>query len=167
MSSKETFTLSSETIGGQATITEEFDGFGCSGKNQSPHLAWKNAPKNTKSFAVTLYDSDAPTGSGWWHWVMFDIPADVNELVKNAGNIDLNLAPKEAIQSITNYGKKGYGGPCPPKGHGLHEFIFTVFALEVESLDLDEDTNPAIVKYNIWDNMIAKASIVMYYERKD
>ena len=86
-----TFTLSSNDLGGQATKTEEFNGFGCSGENQSPQLSWENAPEGTKSFAVTMYDPDAPTGSGFWHWVVFDIPADVNELVANAGNVELNV----------------------------------------------------------------------------
>ena len=98
--SQNTFTLSSNDLGGQATQTEEFNGFGCTGKNQSPQLSWKNAPEGTKSFAITMYDPDAPTGSGWWHWVVFDLPANINELVSNAGNVNLNLAPKEAIQRV-------------------------------------------------------------------
>lgn len=164
--SQNTFTLSSNDLGGQATQTEEFNGFGCTGKNQSPQLSWKNAPEGTKSFAITMYDPDAPTGSGWWHWVVFDIPTNVNELVANAGNINLNLAPKKAIQSVTNYGVAGYGGPCPPEGHGLHQYVITVHALGTDKLGLDKNTNPAIVGYYIWNNTLAKASIVSYYERK-
>ena len=99
-----TFTLTSNDLGGEATKTEEFDGFGCSGDNQSPQLSWKNAPEGTKSFAITMYDPDAPTGSGFWHWVVFDIPADANELAANAGNVALNLAPIGAIQSISDFG---------------------------------------------------------------
>lgn len=102
-----TFTLSSHDVGGQATLTEEFNGFGCVGQNQSPQLSWANAPEGTKSFAVTMYDPDAPTGSGWWHWVVFDIPANVQELVSNAGDVSAALAPKGAIQSLTNYGSNG------------------------------------------------------------
>lgn len=160
-----TFTLSSNTLSGQATPLEEFNGFGCTGKNQSPQLSWANAPEGTKSFAVTIYDPDAPTGSGWWHWVVFDIPADVNELVANAGNIELDLAPSEAVQSITNYGVGGYGGPCPPEGHGLHQYIITVHALKTDKLGLDKNTNPAIVGYYIWNNTLAKSSMVAYYQR--
>lgn len=163
---QDTFTLTSEDLGGQATKTQEFNGFGCTGDNQSPQLSWSNAPKGTKSFAVTIYDVNAPTGSGWWHWVVFDIPADVNELVANAGNIDLNLAPKDAIQSITNYGVAGYGGPCPPQGHGLHEYTITVHALKTDKLGLDKNTNPAIVGYYIWNNTLAKASMITYYKRE-
>ncbi|NIJ44185.1 hypothetical protein FHR24_000624 [Wenyingzhuangia heitensis] len=162
---QKTFTLSSKTIGGQATVTQEFNGFGCTGKNESPQLSWENAPEGTKSFAVTIYDKDAPTGSGWWHWLVFDIPTDINELVSNAGNVSLKLAPENSVQSITNYGVSGYGGPCPPKGHGLHQYVLTVYALKTEKLGLKSTTNPAIVGYNINANTIAKASLVMYYEK--
>lgn len=161
-----TFTLSSDDIGGQATKTEEFSGFGCTGDNQSPQLSWKNPPEGTKSFAITMYDPDAPTGSGWWHWVVFDIPSNINEIASNAGNIELNLMPKEAIQGMTNFGMNGYGGPCPPENHGLHQYIITVYALKTDKLGLDENTNPATVGYYLWNNTIAKASLVMYYERK-
>lgn len=161
-----TFTLSSKTLGGQGTLTEEFNGFGCVGKNESPQLSWKNAPKGTKSFAITMYDPDAPTGSGWWHWLVFDIPSNISELKANAGNIKLNLMPKGAIQSITDYGAKGYGGPCPPQGHGIHQYTITVYALKTDKLGLTSDTNPAVVGYYLWNNSLAKASIVTYYERK-
>lgn len=144
-----TFTLSSADIGGQGTKKEEFNGFGCIGENRSPQLSWENAPEGTKSFAVTMYDPDAPTGSGWWHWVIFDIPSNTNELVSGAGDLSSNQAPATAIQSITNYGTRGYGGPCPPKGHGIHEYIITVYALSTERLGLDENTNPAIVGYHL------------------
>ncbi|SEM07838.1 hypothetical protein SAMN04487910_4076 [Aquimarina amphilecti] len=160
-----TFTLSSTNLGGEATIKEEFNGFGCTGKNQSPQLSWKNAPKETKSFAITMYDPDAPTGSGWWHWVVFDIPSNINELVSNAGNTESKLTPDGTIQSITDYGTNGYGGPCPPEGHGLHQYIITVYALKTDSLGLNENTNPAVVGYYLWNNTLAKASIVAYYQR--
>ena len=160
-----TFTLTSSTLGGEATINEEFNGFGCTGENESPQLSWKNAPEGTKSFAVTMYDPDAPTGSGWWHWVVFDIPANTNELVSGAGNLKLNLTPEDVIQSITDYGANGYGGPCPPEGHGLHQYIITVHALKTESLGLKESTNPAVVGFYLWNNTLAKASIVTYYQR--
>ncbi len=164
---QETFTLSSNDLGGEATKKQEFNGFGCSGENQSPQLFWKNAPEETKSFAITMYDPDAPTGSGFWHWVVFDIPANVNELVTNAGNIEQSLAPKGAIQSLTDYGIKGFGGPCPPKGHGFHQYIITVYALKTEKLGLDENINPAVVGFNLWNQTLAKASIVAYYKRAE
>lgn len=160
---QKTFTLTSKDLGGETTKVQEFNGFGCSGENQSPQLSWKNAPEGTKSFAVTMYDPDAPTGSGFWHWVVVDIPANVNELVTNAGT--KNLIPIGAIQSITDYGIKGFGGPCPPIGHGYHQYIITVYALKVNKLGTDENTNPAVVGFNLWNQTLAKASIVAYYKR--
>lgn len=164
---QKTFTLSSNDLGGEATKTQEFNGFGCTGKNQSPQLLWKNAPEGTKSFAITMYDPDAPTGSGFWHWVVFDIPANINELVTNAGNPELNLTPKGTIQSVTDYGIKGFGGPCPPKGHGFHQYIITIHALKTEKLGLDENINPAIVGFYLWNQTLAKASIIAYYKRSE
>lgn len=163
---QKTFTLSSSELGGQATVTQEFDGFGCTGKNQSPQLSWENAPEGTKSFAITMYDPDAPTGSGWWHWTVFDIPSNTTELVSGAGNIKLDLTPKGAIQGMTDYGANGYGGPCPPEGHGLHQYQITVYALKTDKLGVDANTNPAVVGYYLWNNTIAKASIVTYYQRE-
>ncbi|GAA3735220.1 MULTISPECIES: YbhB/YbcL family Raf kinase inhibitor-like protein [Flavobacterium] len=160
---QKTFTLTSKDLGGEITKVQEFNGFGCSGENQSPQLSWKNAPEGTKSFAVTMYDPDAPTGSGFWHWVVVDIPANVNELVTNAGT--KNLVPKGAIQSVTDYGIKGFGGPCPPVGHGYHQYIITVYALKTDKLGTDENTNPAVVGFNLWNQTLAKASIVAYYKR--
>lgn len=163
--SQGTFTLESNTLGGNSTVLEEFNGFGCTGENTSPQLSWSNAPEGTKSFAVTMYDPDAPTGSGWWHWVVFDIPSDVDNLPKNAGNLEKDLMHRDAIQSLTNYGVAGYGGPCPPENHGIHQYIITVHALKVDKLGLDQNTNPAVVGYYLWKNTISKASIVTYYER--
>ena len=163
--SQNTFTLTSKNLGGEATLKEEFNGFGCIGKNESPQLSWKNAPEGTRSFAITMYDPDAPTGSGWWHWVVFDIPTSTTELVANAGDIKLDLTPEGTIQSITNYGSQGYGGPCPPQGHGLHQYIITVYALKTDTLGLNKNTNPAIVGYYLWNNTLAKASLITYYKK--
>ena len=159
------FTLTSPDLGGQLTMTQVFAGFGCTGRNISPQLQWKNAPAGTKSFAVTVYDPDAPTGSGWWHWLIFNIPATVNQLSADAGNPAKNLAPKGSIQSVTDYGKPGFGGACPPKGDKPHRYVFTVYALKVEKLDLDSSASPAMVGYNCNQNALAKASIISYYGR--
>lgn len=164
--SQGTFTLESNTLGGNSTTLEEFNGFGCNGENTSPQLSWSNAPEGAKSFAITMYDPDAPTGSGWWHWLAFDIPSNITEVLKDAGNLESDLMPIEAIQSITNYGGYGYGGPCPPEDHGIHQYIITIHALKVDKLGLDKNTNPAVVGYYLWNNTIAKASIITYYERK-
>lgn len=160
-----TFTLSSSDLGGQSTKAQEFNGFGCSGDNSSPQLSWNNPPEGTKSYAITMYDPDAPTGSGWWHWLVFDLPYGTKSIATNAGNIELDLMPNDAIQSITDYGIKGYGGPCPPEGHGWHEYMITIHALNVDKLGLDENTNAAIVGYYLSNTTIAKASIVAYYKR--
>lgn len=159
------FTLMSDDLGGQLTENQVFSGFGCSGKNISPGLEWKNVPENTKSFAVTVYDPDAPTGSGWWHWVIFNIPAGVTELKADAGNPEKGLAPKDSVQSMTDFGKTGFGGACPPAGDAPHRYIFTVYALSVEKLDLNEKAAPALVGFMLNQNVIAKASLMAYYGR--
>ena len=154
------FTLQSDDMAGQLTEKQVFLGFGCNGKNISPSLKWVNAPQYTKSFAVTVYDPDAPTGSGWWHWVIFNIPANVNELKSDAGDLSKNIAPEGSVQSMTDFGKPGYGGPCPPPG-APHEYLITVYALKGK-IDLDKTANPAMVGFYLNQNMIEKASIVMY-----
>ncbi len=159
------FTLKSPDLGGQLTETQVFSGFGCTGKNISPALNWSNAPKNTKSFAVTLYDPDAPTGSGWWHWVMFNLSADVSALKTDAGNPSKTLAPKGSIQSVTDFGKPGFGGACPPVGDKPHQYLFTVYALDQEKLDLDEKAPPAMVGFFLNQHAIAKSSLIAYYGR--
>ena len=165
LSFSQTFTLSSKDVGGQATMKQVFKGFGCEGENISPQLSWENAPEGTQSFAITMYDKDAPTGSGWWHWLAFDIPASTSSIPSAAGNPAKGLMPSGTIQSMTNYGGAGYGGPCPPEGHGLHQYVLTVYALNVKKLGLDKDINPAIVGYNLNNAAIGKASIVFYYQR--
>ncbi len=161
----QTFTLKSKDLSGQATMRQVFDGFGCTGQNASPQLYWENAPEGTKSFAVTIYDKDAPTGSGWWHWLIFDIDANTTELKNGAGDLSKGLAPKGAIQSKTDYGMPGYGGPCPPEGHGPHQYLVTVHALKIDKLGLDENSPAAIVGYYLGQNTIEKASMVFYYQR--
>lgn len=159
------FTLVSPDIGGQLTQKEVADVFGCSGDNTSPTLSWSGAPKGTKSFAVTMYDPDAPSGSGWWHWLIFDVPANVTTLPSDAGDPSEALAPKGSIQSTTDFGKPGFGGACPPPGHGAHRYIFTVYALGVEKLGLGADSNPALVGFNLNAKALAKASIIAYFGR--
>lgn len=158
------FTLSSD-MGGQFEKKNEFNGFGCDGANMSPALSWKDAPKGTKSFALTVHDPDAPTGSGWWHWVVLDIPASTTSLPEDAGNIGKKLMPKGAIQSLTNFGVSGFGGACPPIGHGFHRYVFTLHALDVASLKLDAGAMPPLAGYMINKHTIGKASLIAYYQR--
>ncbi len=155
------FTLKSETISGQLGIKQVFNGFGCTGENISPKLSWENPPKKTKSFAITMYDPDAPTGSGWWHWIVFDIPKDKKELKESFGNKE----SKEIVQSVTDYGKVGFGGACPPIEDKAHKYEFTIYALDVEKLGLTKDTTPAIVGYYINQHTIEKSTITAYYKR--
>ncbi|PHM16675.1 MAG: YbhB/YbcL family Raf kinase inhibitor-like protein [Sulfuricurvum sp. PD_MW2] len=158
------FTLHSNDLSGQLTKTQEFAGFGCNGKNISPELHWNDAPAGTKSFAVTLYDPDAPTGSGWWHWVVFNIPSSAASLPENFGNT-LQKHSLNATQSITDFGKTGFGGACPPVGDKPHRYMFTVHALDIDHLDLDEKASPVLVGYMLGMHTLAKSTLVSYYGR--
>lgn len=168
VSSAAEFRLDSPTVKNKTTIGNEhvFHGFGCTGGNVSPELHWSNAPKDTKSFAVTVYDPDAPTGSGWWHWVIFNIPPSVTSLAAGAGKSDGSAAPQGSIQSVTDFGQPGYGGPCPPPGDKPHRYIFTVFALKVDQLPLKPEASGAMVGYFLNQNRLAKASFTGMYGRK-
>ena len=159
------FTLKSNDLSGQLTASQVFSGFGCSGKNISPNLKWVNVPEGTMSFAVTVYDPDAPTGSGFWHWVIFNIPSTANELVTDAGNLNKSTAPKGSVQSQTDFGGAGFGGACPPEGDKPHRYLFTVYALNTEKLDFDEKTPAALVGFFLNQHAKAKASLIAYYGR--
>jgi len=144
-------------------LSEDF-GFGCAGGNQSPHLAWSGAPAGTKSFAVTCYDPDAPTGSGFWHWVVVNIPPDVTELAAGAGSAGGKMPPG-ALMTRTDYGTAGYGGPCPPEGDHPHRYLFTVFAVGEEKLDVKADTSAAVIGFNLHFKTLAKAAIMGLFKR--
>ncbi len=163
----DSFTLSSNDIaqGKFMDKAQEFNGFGCSGGDLSPHLKWSNAPKGTKSFAITAYDPDAPTGSGWWHWQIVNIPATVSELSTGAGSTKKNSAPNGSIQVQNDYGSAGFGGACPPVGHGVHHYRFTVHALSVEKLDLPANASGALAGYMINANAIGSSTIESLYKR--
>lgn len=163
----EAFELTTPAFKPDGKIANEqvYSGFGCSGKNVSPELRWSNAPKDTKSFAVTVYDPDAPTGSGWWHWVVFNIPPEVTKLDANAGQPDGGKAPAGTVQSRTDFGQPGYGGPCPPAGDKPHRYIFTVYALKVDQLPLKADASGAMVGFYLKQNAIGKASLTGHYGR--
>jgi Raf kinase inhibitor-like YbhB/YbcL family protein len=158
------FELKSSDIQEGATMSAEqiFDSFGCKGGNLSPELKWSKGPEGTLSYALTLYDPDAPTGSGWWHWVVFNIPANVRHLPKGFKGDDTSIAG--LVQSRTDFGKPGYGGPCPPPG-APHHYIFTIYALKVKSLDLDANASGAMVGYYINANKLAESKITALYSR--
>lgn len=157
------FKLTSRDIrdGGRLPEAQVLNGMGYSGGNRSPHLAWEGPPEGTKSFAVTCYDPDAPTGSGWWHWVVVDIPASVAELAPGAGGEDGPL-PAGAFNTRTDFGKPGYGGAAPPPGPA-HRYVFTVHALKVESIGVDREASGALVGFMVHMNRLASASITAIY----
>ena len=138
-----------------------FNGMGYQGDNISPHLAWDEVPAGTKSFVVTCYDPDAPTGSGWWHWIVANIPADTRELPAGAGS-DLVALPAGALQTRTDFGKAGYGGAAPPQGE-THRYIFTVHALDVDKIDVDEGASGAMVGFNVHFHSLASASLTALF----
>jgi Raf kinase inhibitor-like YbhB/YbcL family protein len=162
-----TFSIESPTIkpGSVLSSAQVFNGMGCTGKNISPALRWKDAPSGTRSFAVTLYDPDAPTGSGWWHWVVYNIPASVSALPEHAGDATGQLLPAGAAQGRTDFGTSGFGGACPPVGDKPHRYILTVYALKTEKLDVPADSSAAMVGFMLHANELAKASITAHYGR--
>jgi len=143
----------------------EFQGFGCTGGNVSPQLSWQGAPENTQSFAITAYDPDAPTGSGWWHWVLINVPAETSELVADAGNPEVKKSPKGSQHFKTDYGSKGFGGACPPPGDKAHRYQFTVFALDTPRLELPEDASAALVGYYLNAHKLDTVTLEALYQR--
>ena len=131
--------------------------------NRSPQLSWSGAPEGTKSFAITCYDPDAPTGSGFWHWTVANIPAEVTELAEDASSAGL---PKGAVEGRTDFGEPGFGGAAPPPGHGPHRYIFTVFAVDTERLDVTPENSGAVFGFNLHFHTLAKASITGVYENR-
>lgn len=142
----------------------EFKGFGCSGENTSPELSWHGAPKGTAAFALMVHDPDAPTGSGWWHWQILNIPNDVNRLVSGAGDISHHHVPDGVIHIKNDYGFKGFGGACPPQGHGIHRYRFTLHALS-KKLELPEDASAALASYMVNSHSLASSTIEALYKR--
>jgi len=160
------FTLSSTdlTEGGRIAEAQVFNEFGCKGGNVSPALSWGGAPADTQSFALLVHDPDAPTGSGWWHWVVYNIPASTTSLPAGAGDPKKKLMPAGAVQGRTDYGSVGYGGPCPPPGKP-HHYHFQLYALKVAKLDLPADASPAMVGFNARAQALGHAEIVALYGR--
>ena len=160
------FTVSSTDLpaGGTFDARQLYSGFGCTGGNVSPALSWNGAPAGTKSYAVTMYDPDAPTGSGWWHWVVYDIPASVTSLPAGAGSPG-GVLPSGAVQGRTDFGSTGYGGPCPPAGDRPHRYVFTVHALSVPTIDAPADATAAMIGFMLHANVLGTATLTTRYGR--
>ncbi len=137
--------------------------FGCTGGNLSPALNWKHAPAGTRSFAVTVYDPDAPTGSGWWHWLAYDIPATATGLPASA--VVKVALPEGAKQGRNDSGARNFGGACPPPGDKPHRYIFTVHALKVDKLEVPEDASAALIGFMLHATGLGTAKITAVYSR--
>lgn len=158
------FRLWSPDISGpKLSLDQVFNAMGCVGKNISPELRWSGAPAATKSFAVTVYDPDAPTGSGWWHWTVYNIPASATSLPRNAGSG--SGLPAGSVQGTTDFGKPGFGGACPPTGDKPHRYFFTIYALNVAKIDVPATASAANVGFNVHAHQIGKAGFVARYGR--
>jgi Raf kinase inhibitor-like YbhB/YbcL family protein len=160
-----TFTLTSADLkNGGFADAQVLNTFGCSGGNVSPELSWSNAPAGTKSFVLTMFDPDAPTGSGFWHWVVVNIPPSSTQL-PNGASRNASKLPAGALETRTDLGAPGYGGPCPPAGDKPHRYILTLHALKVDKLDVDAQTSAAVVGFNVHMQEIGKATLTARYGR--
>ncbi|MDQ2858619.1 MAG: YbhB/YbcL family Raf kinase inhibitor-like protein [Candidatus Eremiobacteraeota bacterium] len=164
--SPETLRISSTTFAQGQTLPSSvvFDGMGCKGGNRSPHLAWSDVPEGTQSFAVICHDPDAPTGVGFFHWILANIPVGVRELAEGAGNAGAASMPSGAVSGVSDFGAVGYGGPCPPPGDAPHHYRFTVYALK-SKLPVDATLGGAKLRFMTRGNLLATGTIVGLYGR--
>lgn len=146
-------------VAGPLTAKNSFHGYGCTGENARPALSWSNAPAQTKSYAVTVFDPDAPTGSGWWHWVVVDLPPGTHALPGHAA------LPAGAHALRNDYGQASWGGPCPPSGDPPHHYVFTVYALDVPALGVPDDASPALAGFAIHAHELGQAQQTLTWGR--
>ena len=152
--------------GGMLNLTQVSGILGAGGEDVSPHLSWSGAPDDTQSYVVTCFDPDAPTGSGFWHWIVYDIPANVTELVTGAGLQDGTGLPNGAKQLKNDAGLYGYVGSAPPVGHGMHRYVFAVHSLSIAYLPINEEVSAAICGFNMFGTTLARALIIPVYEQR-
>ncbi|HUR32886.1 MAG TPA: YbhB/YbcL family Raf kinase inhibitor-like protein [Vicinamibacterales bacterium] len=166
-SAQTTFRLTSTDVAEGATIKVEhtFNGFGCTGANVSPALAWSGAPAAARSFALIVHDPDAPTGvGGFTHWIVYNIPASATGLARGAGSAGGTL-PAGTMQATTSFGTPGYGGPCPPAGDKPHRYVFTLYALSAPKVDLPANATQALAGFTINGSKVASATLTALYGR--
>src|SRR3954464_9791447 len=161
-----TFSVTSTDVAdGETLPNAQVSGIlGAGGEDISPPLSWSGFPDGTKSFAVTVYDPDAPTASGFWHWAVANIPESVTELPGGAGDKDSPQLPGGAVQLRNDGGFAGYVGAAPPSGHGPHRYFVVVHAVDTDALDVDGDTTPAVLGFNLFFHPLARATLVATYE---
>jgi Raf kinase inhibitor-like YbhB/YbcL family protein len=159
------FAVASDDVaqGVQMTDRQVYNSFGMTGENVSPQLSWSGFPEEAKGFAVTCYDPDAPTGSGFWHWIVIDVPVSVTSLPAGAGSATGQSLPEGAFHVRNDYGTKDFGGAAPPAGDEPHRYVFAVHALDVETLGIDSDVSPAVAGFNLRFHTIARGLLVPVY----
>ena len=155
------FTLASTDVTDGRPLDELYAHTSVGGKNLSPQLSWSGFPAETRGFVVTCFDPDAPTGSGFWHWVAVNLPASVTELDRGADPL-----PDDAFTVRNDYGDTGYGGAAPPPGDRPHRYVFAVHALDVDRLVVGADATPAYVGFNLAFHTLARATIRPTYQVK-
>jgi Raf kinase inhibitor-like YbhB/YbcL family protein len=158
------FAVTSADVTDGVLMTDKhvYNSFGMSGDNISPQLSWSGFPAETKSFAITCYDPDAPTGSGFWHWLVVDVPASVTSLAAGAGG-GAGALPDGAFHVRNDYGTKDFGGAAPPQGDEPHRYVFAVHAVDTEKLGVDSDATPAVTGFNLRFHTIARGLLVPVY----
>jgi Raf kinase inhibitor-like YbhB/YbcL family protein len=164
----QSFELKSSDIANGQSIAPKFvlNGFGCTGQNVSPQLSWSGAPAGAKSFALMVHDPDAPTGgAGFWHWVVVNIPTTATQLPQGAGTADGQTLPAGTRQINTDFGSPGWGGPCPPQGRAAHRYIFTLYALKLDKLELPTNATASLTGFLVGVNAIGKAELSARYSR--
>lgn len=161
----DTFTLESPELkpGQPVPMAQILDSFGCTGENRSPALRWSHPPAGTRSFVLTLYDPDAPTGSGWWHWIVLDIPAGTTGLPAGIGKG--SALPAGAREGRNDIGRPGYMGFCPPAGDRPHRYVFTLHALKIDKLPVPDDATPALVGFNLNAHRLGQTSLTVTHGR--